>query len=100
MTRLRHLQGLESASIHEDSKPSNVAAWIAPFNDQTFAVIPLTGQKLHPGQTATVCTLEYLIPEEFLYLHAALTHCGIFPSATFQKYYGHNSTKYTSNHQE
>ena len=28
----RHLQGLESASIHEDSKPSNAAARISPFN--------------------------------------------------------------------
>ena len=28
----RHLPGLESASIHEDSMPSNAAARIAPFN--------------------------------------------------------------------
>ena len=28
----RHLQGLESVSIHEDSKPGYTAARIAPFN--------------------------------------------------------------------
>ena len=31
MSYKHHLQGLESASIHEDSKPSNVVARVATF---------------------------------------------------------------------
>ena len=35
----RHLQRLKSANIHEDSKPGNTAAWIAPFINKVFTTM-------------------------------------------------------------
>ena len=41
------LERLKSSNTHEDSKSGYTAAWIAPFNTQTFAVMHNEGLARH-----------------------------------------------------